>query len=131
MVENIQQTKWTTFDVIKSLLANINTNTITSSLPLLHETLYKLQNQQEFKPLLKDYIFENRSYFHFCDDFQTDIVNLEQSGHLSCLNPDFKEYNIKEELKNSFEKNNKNLFESEELIKINKMSKKFIELINS
>ncbi|MBA4387436.1 MAG: hypothetical protein C0404_05605 [Verrucomicrobia bacterium] len=117
--------KWTSFDVVKGMLANLAVSDIPASIPRLHTALCQLQKQQAFARLLADYVFEDRSHFPFSRDFQTDLVNLEQSGHLSTSNPDFITYSIRQKLKTTFENYGKPLFTAEEGNLLKQMADEF------
>jgi hypothetical protein len=80
-----------------------------------------------FKKFLNDYVFDNRSYFPFARDFDTDLTNLEMSGHLSANNPGFTDYTIQPKLHKTFEKYTKDLFSPEELETLKKMADVFFE----
>lgn len=116
---------WTAFDVIKGMLSFADLGAIPASLSVLHTAVHKLSLKPEYKSFLADYVFEHRSPFPFSSDFQTDLVNLEQAGHLSTPNPDFIRYDLKPKLRNTFEKYGRRLFSEAELASLAQMARDF------
>jgi len=131
MVPISDSPEWTSFDVIKGLFRYLpDDEPISSSRPRLHTAIFELTQVGEFRAFLKDYIFEKTSYFPFSRDLNIDILNLEQSGHLSADNPDFVDYKKKPKLNKSFEQYTKKLFKEEEIVVIREMSEKFSKIIH-
>ena len=122
--------KWDTFDVIKGILAFLKEKDIPSSSPELHNSLYALKQKGKYSSFLKGYFFEDRTYYKFSRDFQTDLLNLEQSGHLASPNPDFLDYEIKPKLKNTFEKYNSKRFTKDEIDILKNMAEDFFKEIS-
>ncbi|MBC8418743.1 MAG: hypothetical protein H8E10_09145 [Desulfobacterales bacterium] len=116
---------WAAFDVIKGLFAFLNKDTISSASPVIHSALYNLTKKDKYKKFLKEYVFDHRSYFPFSRDLHTDLLNLQQSGHLSAQNPDFIEYTVNSKLKTTFELYTKNLFSEQEIAILKELAKDF------
>lgn len=132
MSNNTQiSSNWDTFDVVKGLLAQISDKNIPSAIPVIHKAVFELAQNPKYQRFLKSYIFEHRSYFPFCEELQTDLVNLEMSGYLASINPNFVNYQIQSQLKSSFEKNNKQRFLPEEISVLESMSEEFLTEVTS
>lgn len=129
MVPENQLPKWTSFDVIKGLFRYLpNDKPISSSRPELHTAVYKLAKNHKYSSFLKDYAFEENSHFPFSRDLNIDILNLEQSGHLSADNPDFVDYKKKPKLEKTFDLYTISLFDHEELSVIKEMADIFLKI---
>ena len=126
MTSLTESPKWTSFDVIKGLFRYIpGEGPIPSSRPKLHTAIFDLSQNEKYKRFLKDYLFEKTSYFPFSRELNIDILNLEQSGHLSADNPDFVDYKKKPKLENTFDLYTKGLFAELELEILKEMASKF------
>ncbi|MGD9157126.1 MAG: hypothetical protein PVG39_01845 [Desulfobacteraceae bacterium] len=125
------QPEWTSFDVIKGVFRYLpDDKPISSSRPELHTAIYNLSIEEKYKRFLKGYLFEKDSYFPFSRDLNIDILNLEQSGHLSADNPDFVDYKKKPKLEKTFDLYTKGLFDPEELELIQEMAELFAQIIH-
>lgn len=127
-----EKTKWKEFDVVKGLLALLPVERITANIPKLHTALHELYEKQEYKKFLEEYLFEEVSWFPFSDDFATNLVSLEMSGHI-CFSykvSNQPEYIFNEKLRYDFEKHTKPLFSESELETITQMSKEFLAYIS-
>ena len=128
--------KWTTFQVLKALLANYPADTpgpvrITTSVPDLHSAIAKLQNNPRYTPFIGEYVFQRRSYFPFCRELQTDLGNLELSRHLSAMNPDFITYELRDKLTKTFDKYDRSLFDAAELETLENVARDFKENVET
>ena len=130
MVPVKQSPEWTSFDVIKGLFRYLPDMPISSSRPQLHTAIFELTQINKFAPLLRDYVFERNSHFPFSRDLNIDILNLEQSGHLSADNPDFVDYKKKPKLEKTFELYTIKLFNEDEISLIQEMAEVFSEKIH-
>lgn len=96
---------WTTFDVLKGILAFLgDAEKISAEIPRMHASIHKLARKKEFRELLSGYIFDQRSYFPYSRELQTDLLNLEMAGHLSVPNPALNQYQLTPKLVRTFEK---------------------------
>ena len=121
-----RQPEWTSFDVIKGVFRFLpDDKPISSSRPELHTAIYNISQKEKYKRFLKDYLFEKDSYFPFSRDLNIDILNLEQSGHLSADNPDFVDYKKKPKLGKTFDLYTRDLFTPEDLLLIKEMAELF------
>jgi hypothetical protein len=124
MTPTARSEKWSAFDVVKSMLAILaleNKESIPTSKPILHKALHSLCKNSTYASFFKEYLFDTRS-FPYSKDFQADLLNLEQAGHLSSQNPDFEMYTFKPKLKKNFELKAKTIFEENDLKTIKKMA---------
>lgn len=127
------QSGWSSFDVIKGILslAPEGQKNISCSIPVLHSAIYKLKTEDKYSKFFEEYLFEDRVHYKFSRGFQTDIGNLEMSGHLSTVNPDFVDYTIQEKLKNTFQLYTKKRFKTEEFSLLSEMANDFFAQINT
>ncbi|GEM_PF-2636246 len=126
-----EQPAWTSFDVIKGVFRYLPVDKpISSSRPGLHTAIYNISQEEKYKIFLKDYLFERDSHFPFSRELNIDILNLEQSGHLSADNPDFVDYRKKPKLEKTFDLYTKALFKPEELALIKEMADLFAKNIH-
>ena len=131
MVPVTQSPEWTSFDVIKGLFRYLpEEKPISSSRPELHTAIFEMTQISKFSPLLKDYVFERNSHFPFSRELNIDILNLEQSGHLSADNPDFVDYKKKPKLEKTFELYTIQLFNEGEISLIKEMAELFLKKIH-
>ena len=123
--------KWDSFDVVKALLANKpeDKDIISCSIPVLHSALFKLKKSKKYRQFFDSYLFEDRIDYQYSRAFQTDLSNLELSGHLSTINPDFVNYTIQPKLKRTYELYTKDKFSLSERDLIREMGKKFFNEI--
>jgi hypothetical protein len=117
------------FDVVKGMLAlmlkNGKAKEIPADTPLLHEALFELSKKREYGGLV-NYIFERRTYFPFSREFQTDLINLEMSGHLTNPNPSFEKYNLEQKLVKNFDQYAGKIFTPEQIQTLEQMSRDFL-----
>lgn len=117
--------KWTTYDVAKALLAFMDRSTVPACSSSLHPALRSVAVDQRFARFFQGYTFDLRHPFPFCPAFQTDLVNLEMSGHLTTANPDLIRLKRTAKLKRTFESYGRSLFTLDELSDLQKMAKAF------
>jgi len=122
---------WTTFDVLKGILALMPEERLPADTPLMHGAVCRLRENPDFARFLREYAFERRSYFPYCHTLETDLGNLEISGHLATPNPILREYERTEKLKITFRKHNTSRFSKAELETLKKMAQQFSEAVHT
>lgn len=114
---------WDTFDVVKGVLAYYPEDHIPCDVPTLHEAVFNLAKEPKFEAFFHRYHFDKRSHFPFSHDLQTDLMNLEQAGHLSSPNPELRQYERTPKLKATFSKYNRKTFTKVEIRTLHAISK--------
>ena len=122
--------RWTCFDVTKALFAlirdDLNVSEISARTPDLHDALFLLS--KEFPDFLGGYSFDERGDFAYSREFQTHLTALEMAGHLSCPNPDFVGYQIRDKAVRNFTNYTAGLFSSDECDRLRTIAKRMVEL---
>ena len=131
MTRTMKTGERTTFDVVKGIFACLPKGRFTASAPILHDALWRLAASNEFGKYLRDYVFEERSYFHFCKAFEADLANMELAGLLATPNPDFTTYECRPKLKTTFDMRKASLFSASELDDLGKMATRFSTAIQA
>lgn len=126
MGNNTRRREWTAFDVIKGMLAKLDCDKICAATPAIHRAVHALAQKPEFKDLLAEYTFESRTFFPFSREIETDLSNLEMSGHLATPNPLLREYALTEKLERTFEKYTAQRFTETELAILDDMAGAFL-----
>lgn len=114
---------WTTFDVLKGILASLgDADKISAEMPRVHASIHKLAGRKEFRELLKGYVFDQRSYFPYSRELQTDLLNLELAGHLSVPNPALNQYQLTRKLVQTFAKDKTARFSDRQIDLLERMA---------
>lgn len=121
-----RQRDWTAFDVIKGMLAKLDCDKICAATPAIHKAVHALAHKPEFQDMLAEYTFESRTFFPFSREIETDLSNLEMSGHLATPNPLLREYALTEKLRRTFEDYTAERFTQEELRVLEDMAEEFL-----
>jgi len=119
------------FDVVKGILYNIyemnEGHMFRCSISMFHNFIYGLCNENEYKHLFKDYLFEDKLTYHFSKRLQTDIINMEMAGLFgSCIDYDFI---LHKRLKITFEEYTQHKFNEGDLELLREMALRFKSFI--
>lgn len=121
--------KWSACDVLHGILSQMKETQIPASIPILHNAFYALARDPQFSPFFDDYLFQKRIGFFFSVKLQDYLENMEMAKLLSCGNPAFETYTIREKLGKSFDEYIRNSFTDEENELLKTAAEKFAEKI--
>ena len=138
MAETLEVGEWTGFDVLKGLLAlflkerqkeSDSPVQIPVAIPILHRAVYDLSREERYRELLKGYLFEQRSYFPYSRDLETDLFALEMAGHISNPNPSLSEYALSPKILDTYEKRTRERFDEDQTAVLESMATSFAQAV--
>ncbi|NLV45650.1 MAG: hypothetical protein GXY07_14275 [Candidatus Hydrogenedentes bacterium] len=122
--------KWNACDVLHGILSKMNGPKIPASIPILHNAFHALAQETQFHPFFDDYLFQKRIGFFFSEKMQDYLENMEMAKLLSCGNPAFETYEIKDKLKKSFDEYVRQNFSEQENELLGRAAEEFANKIS-
>ncbi len=110
------------FAVVKGILRFFDGDQFCSKMQHLHGAFYRIKQDAKYSNLLSCIFFDTNKSFPYSPDLQQDLLNLEQAGLLSTTNPTFTHTRIRETLKSTFDKYQRNKFAPEELSQLQEIA---------
>ena len=118
------------YEVLLSLLANLEITEFPANVPILHNIVHDLSNRSKYKNLLKPYIFQKHAGFYFSPKMEDYLENMCIASLLG-MDGMREIYIILPKLRISYERHiDKNNW-SKEIEIIKQMAIDFTELINN
>ncbi|WP_206808409.1 hypothetical protein [Paradesulfitobacterium ferrireducens] len=116
-------------DVIMAILCKLKSTSIPKDPAIIHGTIFRLKQKDEFHELLNDFQFDNSGLVPFSELLDRVLFRLETSSILGTLNPKYEFYDLPEKRKEDLSNQVYNKFSTEKQRVISKLTEEFENMV--